>query len=67
MYYVTIPEEIQSYIKFIDENKPYDMILDGLNFMYFARYNNQLEAKVSNFFNSINNSRYHFNSYCLYQ
>ena len=55
MYYVTVPEEIQSYIKFIDKNKPYDIILDGLNFMYFAKYNSHLETKVSSSFNSINN------------
>lgn len=54
MYYVTVPKEIQSYMKFIDENKPYDIILDGLNFTYFAKYNSHLESKVSSF-NSINN------------
>ncbi|XP_043521457.1 mitochondrial ribonuclease P catalytic subunit isoform X1 [Frieseomelitta varia] len=53
MYYVTVPKEIQSYMKFIDKNKPYDIILDGLNFMYFAKYNNHLETKFINMFKSL--------------
>ncbi|CAD1480357.1 unnamed protein product [Heterotrigona itama] len=53
MYYVTIPEEIQSYMKFIDKNKPYDIILDGLNFMYHIKYNNQLETKFMKMFKSL--------------
>ncbi|KAK9309078.1 hypothetical protein QLX08_001056 [Tetragonisca angustula] len=52
MYYVTVPEEIQSYIKFIDKNKPYDIILDGLNFMYFSKYNSHLETKFIDMFKS---------------
>lgn len=37
MYYVTHPEEIQSFINFIDKNKPYDIIVDGLNVMYIVK------------------------------
>ncbi|XP_071859152.1 mitochondrial ribonuclease P catalytic subunit [Bombus fervidus] len=38
MYYVTHPQEIQSYINFIDKNKPYDLIIDGLNIMYTIKH-----------------------------
>lgn len=37
MYYVTNPEEIKRYVKFIDERKPYDVIIDGLNMFYTSR------------------------------
>lgn len=37
MHYVTEPQEIQSFINFINKNKPYDIIADGLNIMYIAK------------------------------
>ncbi|XP_043590554.1 mitochondrial ribonuclease P catalytic subunit isoform X2 [Bombus pyrosoma] len=37
MYYVTVPQEIKSFINFIDKNKPYDIIIDGLNVMFLVK------------------------------
>ncbi|XP_060814792.1 mitochondrial ribonuclease P catalytic subunit [Bombus pascuorum] len=48
MYYVTHPQEIQSYINFIDKNKPYDLIVDGLNIMYIAK-NDITQKKLREF------------------
>lgn len=35
---VTEPEEMQLFINFIDKNKPYDIIVDGLNIMYRTKH-----------------------------
>ncbi|XP_026672036.1 mitochondrial ribonuclease P catalytic subunit isoform X2 [Ceratina calcarata] len=37
MYYVTDPKEIQHYVRYIDQRKPYDVIVDGLNIFYSNR------------------------------
>ncbi|CAK9833829.1 Mitochondrial ribonuclease P catalytic subunit [Anthophora retusa] len=34
MYYVSDPIEIRQFIKFVNAGKPYDVIIDGLNFIY---------------------------------
>lgn len=51
MYYVTVPQEIESFVNFINKNKPYDIIVDGLNIMFIAkkRVKNNLIYEVSNF------------------
>lgn len=51
MCYVTNAQEIQSFINFIDKNKPYDLIIDGLNIMYLAKRNMKCNVtyEVSNF------------------
>ncbi|PBC33987.1 Mitochondrial ribonuclease P protein [Apis cerana cerana] len=38
MYYVTLPKEIKEFITFIDKNKPFDIIIDGLNVIYTQNY-----------------------------
>lgn len=48
MYYLTLPEEINKYMMFIKKNKPFDIIIDGLNVMYAIRYDKKYISMVSN-------------------
>lgn len=51
IYYVTDPQEMQSFRDFIDKNKPYDVVIDGLNIMFIAKTSikQKLMREVSNF------------------
>ncbi|XP_050475201.1 mitochondrial ribonuclease P catalytic subunit isoform X1 [Bombus huntii] len=54
LHYVTEPREIQSFINFINKNKPYDIIADGLNIMYVAKngINKDLIYEIKRIFKS---------------
>lgn len=48
MYYLTFPEEINKYMMFIEKNKPFDIVIDGLNTIYANRHDKLYVSKVSN-------------------
>lgn len=48
MYYTSFPKEIENFMMFIKKNKPFDIIIDGLNFIYTTERNKTLDCKVNN-------------------
>ncbi|XP_043789722.1 mitochondrial ribonuclease P catalytic subunit [Apis laboriosa] len=53
MYYITLPEEIKEYIMFVEKNKPFDVIIDGLNIIYTIRNDDMIfKYKIIKFIKS---------------
>lgn len=48
MYYLILPEEIKKYKMFVEKNKPFDVIIDGLNIIYVMRNDLKFKRKVNN-------------------
>lgn len=46
MYYTSFPKEIENFMMFIEKNKPFDIIIDGLNFIYTTERNKTLDCKI---------------------